>query len=149
MAATYHGPPLNPRPERCPMVWNQKPECVPSLVPVSSSTIAPGRSPRCSATNSLNLTLPRKQIPCESLRSALGSPALRAISRICVFGNPPMGKVSAASCRCDRCARKYVWSLRASPDMMSLHGCLREVPFIPSSPCKVSASIPCTRSIAA
>jgi len=31
---------------RCPMVWNQNPLCVPTRSPDSSSTMAPGRSPR-------------------------------------------------------------------------------------------------------
>ena len=38
---TYHGPPLRPRPLRCPMVWNQKPLCSPSLRPVSSWITGP------------------------------------------------------------------------------------------------------------
>ena len=75
------------------MVWNQNPRWVPMRSPLSSSTRAPGRSPRCPAINSLNFTFPRKQMPCESLRAALGRPAAAAISRICDFGNPPRGNV--------------------------------------------------------
>ena len=84
------------------MVWNQNPLCVPSKSPVSSSTIAPSRSPRCSATNSENFTFPRKQMPWLSLRSALGNPAARATARRDLFGKPYRGTTSVR-CVCEVC----------------------------------------------
>nr|GME04069.1 hypothetical protein Iba_scaffold1536CG0280 [Ipomoea batatas] len=51
----------------------------------------------CLATNSLNFTLPRKHIPCESLRSWFGRSNDLASLRTSSFGIHPRGKRSRLS----------------------------------------------------
>jgi hypothetical protein len=45
---THQGPPDSGMPLRWPTVWNQKPRWKPSTPSLSSSTMGPGHSPKCS-----------------------------------------------------------------------------------------------------
>jgi len=77
LPATNQGPSCvtlrvaGPKPLRCPIVWNHRPLCSPISRPDPSSATGPGFSPKWCPTKSSNFNLPKKQMPCESLRDSV------------------------------------------------------------------------------
>ena len=77
----------------------------------------PSIVPKCFSMNSSKFTLPKKQIPCESLLSLFARSKFWAKDLTSSLAKPPMGKTHLSSWSLRKLARKYVWSFFSSMDM--------------------------------